>query len=228
MKLGNDTLRAGLTDPRFWLVKHGWDGTPREWTDPSIIAAPCWGINFGPDGWDDGNEIAVVTNFCNEGPVATVKCGDFKVPVTTPANTLEALCDEVIRVFLILLSSDPDDDDTPHSAPVPYEFTWEMEEEEVAVELPIDETLWDDLTPKQKKIFIKDWVADFMANTDCSKAVAKMQFEQWLNQEAQYARDEDILFRRSKKDWISEEEEAEIAGVAAAESPEYPVQWEEG
>ena len=221
MKLGNDTLRAGLTDPRFWLVKHGWDGTPREWTDPSIIAAPCWAINFGPDGWDDGNEIAVVTNFCNEGPVATVKCGEFKVPVTTPANTLEALCDEVIRVFLILLSSDPDD--TPHSEPAPVDW---VEEEIVAVELPIDETLWDDLTPKQKKIFIKDWVADFMANTDCTKSVAKMQFEQWLNQEAQYARDEYILCRRFKKDGISEEEEAEIAAVAAAESPEYPVQWE--
>ena len=130
-------------------------------------------------------------------------------------------------MFLILLSSDPDDDDTPHSDPVPVDWV-EEEEEEVAVELPIEETLWDDLTPKQKKIFIKDWVADFMANTDCSKAVAEIQFEQWLNQEAQYARDEDILFRRSKKDWISEEEEAEIAGVAAAESPEYPVQWEEG
>ena len=204
-------------------MKHGYDGGPREWVSEGILAAPAWVINYAEDGFNE-KEIAVVTDFPNEGPMVTMTV--LGRNMTFGEKTLEALCDEVIRVHLISISHNPDDDDTPHSDPVPVD--WVEEEEIVAVELPIEETLWDDLTPKQKKIFIKDWVADFMANTDCSKAVAKMQFEQWLNQEAQYARDEDILFRRSKKDWISEEEEAEIAGVAAAESPEYPVQWEEG
>ena len=223
MKITTDTLRAPLNDPHYGIMKHGYDGGPREWVSEGILAAPCWAINYAEDGFNE-KEIAVVTDFPNEGPMVTMTV--LGRNMTFGEKTLEALCDEVIRVHLISISHNPDDDDTPHSDPVPVD--WVEEEEVVAVELPIDETLWDDLTPKQKKIFIKDWVADFMANTDCTKSVAKIQFEQWLNQEAQYARDEYILCRRSKKDGISEEEEAEIAGVAAAESPEYPVQWEEG
>ena len=221
MKITTDTLRAPLNDPHYGIMKHGYDGGPREWVSEGILAAPCWAINYAEDGFNE-KEIAVVTDFPNEGPMVTMTV--LGRTMTFGEKTLEALCDEVIRVHLISISHNPDDDDTPHSAPVPVD--WAEEEEIVAVELPIDETLWDDLTPKQKKIFIKDWVADFMANTDCSKAVAKIQYEQWLNQEAQYARDEYILCRRFKKDGISEEEEAEIAAVAAAESPEYPVQWE--
>ena len=98
MKITTDTLRAPLNDPHYGIMKHGYDGGPREWVSEGILAAPCWVINYAEDGFNE-KEIAVVTDFPNEGPMVTMTV--LGRNMTFGEKTLEALCYEVIRVHLI-------------------------------------------------------------------------------------------------------------------------------
>ena len=208
--LRDDTLRDSPTDPRFLIQKLNWDGTPRNWTDQIIIDTPIWDLFFDEHG-THSNDIGCVTNFPGEGPMATVKCE--KKEKTVKATTLDEVYKLAIAAYLELETVVEmekaskelaeleayewhEDYDDWMDATFPQEIP---KQETKETELPIEEILWDDLTPKQRKIFDKEWVADYMNETGCKKSVAKMQFEQWLNQEAQYARDENILHRRSNK-----------------------------
>ena len=205
MTLRNETLRAGLSDPRFWLNKDNWDKrTPRWMVEEAVLALPAWNVTFGEDGIDRGFEVAVVTNFPFEGPVATVKVGE--VEKTLKGDSLEDLCDEVIRVALELLSTDPDP----------------VDDDEEVVETSAEDTYWNDLTDKQRKDYEKEWVADYARETGCTKSDASFQYDRWLDQEGWTSRDAFISHRREVK-WL----EAGLEVSPDEDMQDYPMQWED-
>lgn len=45
---------------------------------------------------------------------------------------------------------------------------------------------WDDLGDEAQDLYEKRWIEDFMNEMGCDKFTAELQFEHWLNTEAQY------------------------------------------
>ena len=223
MTLRNETLRAGLSDPRFWLNKDNWDKrTPRWMVEEAVLALPAWNVTFGEDGIDRGFEVAVVTNFPFEGPVATVKVGE--VEKTLKGDSLEDLCDEVVRVALELLSTDPDPvDDDEEEEWFEETFGPDSSEEvfEKVVETSAEDTYWNDLTDKQRKDYEKAWIADYVRETSCSKSDASFQYGRWLDQEGWTARDVRISNRKEFK------HEAQLEVSPDEDMQDYPIQWED-
>ena len=99
MTLTNDTLRDSPSDPRFLIQKINWDGTPRQWTDQTILDTPIWDLFFDEYGTHT-NDIGCVTNFINEGPMATVKYENREK--TVQAKTLDEVYKLAIASYLML------------------------------------------------------------------------------------------------------------------------------
>jgi hypothetical protein len=107
-KITNATLRCSPSDPRFLITKDGWDGTPREWTDPAILERPIWSVGYCSVATNrEDNPIAYVTNFPGEGPTATVRfTPEWDETAirkrTVKAETLHELYELVITTYLEL------------------------------------------------------------------------------------------------------------------------------
>jgi hypothetical protein len=56
--------------------------------------------------------------------------------------------------------------------------------------------LWSELSKAERETERREFIADFVAETGCTEAVAALQWEQYLNQEGYTARDERILVLR--------------------------------
>ena len=107
-KITTRTLRCSPSDPRFLITKDGWDGTPRELTDPAILGRPIWSVGYCSRATNrEDNPIAYVTNFPGEGPTATVRfTPEWDETVirkrTVKAKTLHELYELVITTYFEL------------------------------------------------------------------------------------------------------------------------------
>ena len=153
----------------------------------------------------------------------------FEVEKTLKGDSLEDLCDEVVRVALELLSTDPDpvDDDEEEvwgECQQFYEWfeeTFGPDSSEEVVENSAEDTYWNDLTDKQRKDYEKAWVADYVRETGCTKSDASFQYDRWLDQEGWTARDVEISNRKEFR------HEAELEVSPDEDMQDYPIQWED-
>jgi len=185
------TLRSSPSDPRFVLTKEGWDGTPREFVSQDIQMRPMWSVGYSPDAWGrEDNEIACVTNFEGEGPMATVRFGETECTIS--AATLDDLYEKVIATYRELeaaeekaaterreadaaLYSWEDDFDAsldpiaprPDPTDDPYYLEDEFDTPRGDIKpkskpAGINETYFHDFTESQHKEFKAAWIADFI------------------------------------------------------------------
>ena len=197
MTITNTTLHAGLKDPRFAIIKDGWDYTPRELLPADVIARPIWTIGFDKDAYGmDDNPIALVTNFPGEGPAATVEHEGCKR--TIYAATLDLLADAVVVAFYELEKEHRD----AVAACIPSLIEEEVEEE---VEVEEGDVLFQEMNDEQHEIFEAAWIVarvrDLEIECGMSAKAAKRQapydYENYINQEGYTGRDLLIGERRT-------------------------------
>ena len=180
-----DTLISSIDgNPRYSVRKEGWasrwDYAPREDLlcsykgEQFLNYWKAWEIKYSDDGFNY-KEIGVVTDFNGDIPTATIHHGDVEKTMT--GSSLSEVCSKVIEVHEELL----------RKAEAKAEAKAKAEVEEV--EIPLSKIPFLNFTPKQHKLFEKEWVADFIDVTGCKKSVAKNQYEVYVNQEGWQSRD---------------------------------------
>jgi len=207
-----DTLISSIDgNPRYSVRKEGWanrwDYAPREDLlcsekgEQFLNYWKAWEIKYSDDGFNY-KEIGVVTDFNGDIPTATIHHGDFEKTMT--GASLAEVCTKVIEVHEELLrkaeakaeakaKAEAEKEEAEYLAYCKEvekaEAEAEVEAEVEEVEIPLSKIPFLNFTPKQHKLFEKEWVADYIDVTGCKKAVAKNQYEVWVNQEGWQSRD---------------------------------------